>query len=428
MTCMHCGELIPAGGRRDRVYCNSNCRQHAQYARHKSGAPPPPWTRQPRWRHPALESDNLALRAAATHANELGAAHGWSPSTITCAMDGLTTLLLDRPAGEQVTLTEVRTRMPRRASCPRVAEVLADLELLDDDTTPAIRSWIDRRTGELPACFAADVRAWLLLLLDGDTRNRPRSHSSLYVYYGTVRPLLQSWATTHRHLREITAADVTTVLGPLRGWQRRTAITALRSLFRFARKRGLVFTNPTARLKAENLERVLLPMTDAEIRAIEHIAVTPPQRLVIALAAVHAARPTAVRHLTLDDLDLPNRRITLAGHTQRLGELTHQALRVWLDQRRASWAHTPNRHVLISPRTALGTGPVSRAYLHGHLLPRGVELERIRSDRVLHEALTVGPDPLHLALIFDLSHSTASRYAAIAQNLLDTQLEQTAER
>jgi hypothetical protein len=46
----------------------------------------------------------------------------------------------------------------------------------------------------------------------------------------------------------------------------------------------------------------------------------------------------------------------------------------------------------------------------------------------LHEALTVGPDPLHLALIFDLSHSTASRYAAIAQNLLDTPLEQTAER
>jgi hypothetical protein len=27
----------------------------------------------------------------------------------------------------------------------------------------------------------------------------------------------------------------------------------------------------------------------------------------------------------------------------------------------------------------------------------------IRSDRILHEALTVGPDPLHLALVFNLS-------------------------
>ena len=43
---------------------------------------------------------------------------------------------------------------------------------------------------------------------------------------------------------------------------------------------------------------------------------------------------------------------------------------------------------------------------------------------MLHEALTAGPDPLHLALVFNLSHTTASRYAAIAQNLLDDQIEQ----
>jgi hypothetical protein len=34
------------------------------------------------------------------------------------------------------------------------------------------------------------------------------------------------------------------------------------------------------------------------------------------------------------------------------------------------------------------------------------------------------PDPLHLALVFNLSHTTASRYAAIAQDLLDDQIEQ----
>ncbi len=59
--------------------------------------------------------------------------------------------MLDGRPGEHVTLTEVRTRTPRHAPNPRVAEVLADLGLLDDDTTLAVRSWIDRRTGELRA-------------------------------------------------------------------------------------------------------------------------------------------------------------------------------------------------------------------------------------------------------------------------------------
>lgn len=418
MTCARCDHPLPEGSRRDRLYCTKNCRTQASHQRRKAGIAP-----LPRWTHPSLESTNPALRTVADRANELGKLHGWSPSTIRCAIDGLTALLTERPDGEPIPLTEVRTRMPRRASRPRVAEVLADLGLLHDDTTPAIRSWIERRTAELPTVFAGDVQAWLLVLLDGDTRAQPRAHSSIYVYFGAVRPLLESWAPTRRHLREITAADITTALDSLRGWPRRNALAALRSLFRFARKRRLVFTDPTARITLPNVDRHLLPMTDEEILAVERAAQTPPQRLVVALAAVQAARLETIRGLALDDLDLPNRRITLAGHAQRLGDLTHQALRTWLDQRRTRWPHTPNRHVLISPRTALGTGPVSRTYLHRHLLGDGVDLEQIRGDRVLHEALTVGPDPLHLALVFNLSHTAASRYASVARNLFDGQLE-----
>jgi hypothetical protein len=63
----------------------------------------------------------------------------------------------------------------------RIAEVLAELGLLHDDTTAAIRAWIDRRTGELPAGFGRDVGAWLVVLLDGDARARPRSHATLRV-------------------------------------------------------------------------------------------------------------------------------------------------------------------------------------------------------------------------------------------------------
>ncbi|WP_126643754.1 hypothetical protein [Embleya hyalina] len=126
-------------------------------------------------------------------------------------------------------------------------------------------------------------------------------------------------------------------------------------------------------------------------------------------------------------MDMPNRRITIAGHAQRLGELAYQTLRAWLDQRRTTWPRTPNRHVLINAMTAPRTEPVSAEYLKRHLLHQGVHLERIRGNRVLHEALTVGTDPLHRALVFNLSHITASRYATIAQDLLDDQIEQPAK-
>lgn len=274
---------------------------------------------------------------------KLGQAHGWSLRTIRGVLDVLTVVLADWRPGQQVLLTESRTQTPRGTSSVRVGEVLSDLRLLHDDTTPAIRSWIERRTSELPAGFVGDVRAWLLVLLDGDARSRPRSHALLYSYLGSVRPLLRSWASTRAYLREITITDVDAALSPLRGWPRRNTISSLRSLFSFAKKRGLVFTNPTTHLKGHHIERSLLPMTSTEIRDVEHVAATPMQQLVVALAAVHAAHATTIRYLTLDDLDLPNRRITIAGHRQRLGELTYRALLAWLEQRRANWPHTPNR-------------------------------------------------------------------------------------
>jgi hypothetical protein len=116
------------------------------------------------------------------------------------------------------------------------------------------------------------------------------------------------------------------------------------------------------------------------------------------------------------------RRIILAGHPQRLGEFVHGALRDWLRHRQRTWPHTPNRHVLISQVTATGTAPITDFYLSWHLL-RGVQLEQIRGDRVLHEALAVRADPLHLAAVFNLSSTTAITYAGIARALLERPVE-----
>jgi len=136
------------------------------------------------------------------------------------------------------------------------------------------------------------------------------------------------------------------------------------------------------------------------------------------LAAVHAARWAAIRDLTLDNLDLPNRRIAIGEHRQRFGELTRRALRAWLDHRRATWPHTPNRHLPISGKTALGSGPITRSYLTWNLQRHDVSIERIRRDRVLHEALTARGRPLHLALVSGLSQAAADQCTLIARDLL----------
>src|SRR4029077_2440486 len=75
-------------------------------------------------------------------------------------------------------------------------------------------------------------------------RTRPRAHATVPCHLGRVRPFIDCWAATRGHLREISSSGVDAVLEPLRGHRRYNAITALRSLFRFARRRGLTSPAP----------------------------------------------------------------------------------------------------------------------------------------------------------------------------------------
>jgi hypothetical protein len=125
-------------------------------------------------------------------------------------------------------------------------------------------------------------------------------------------------------------------------------------------------------------------------------------------------------------IDLPSRRITIAGHRQRLGELTCDALLAWLGYRRATWPDTANRHVLVSRISALVTRPVSPDYLDKHQL-HGISLEHIRRARILHEALATGADLVHLALVFNIDHTNPMAYAN-ARNLLSSPAEQAPSR
>jgi hypothetical protein len=70
---------------------------------------------------------------------------------------------------------------------------------------------------------------------------------------------------------------------------------------------------------------------------------------------------------------------------------------------------------------------VSQKTVKPSLSDNGFTIERIRADRILHEALTAGPDPLHLSLVFGISHNTARRYTTVAERLLSDELEQAVE-
>ncbi|WP_246090473.1 hypothetical protein [Nonomuraea deserti] len=100
-------------------------------------------------------------------------------------------------------------------------------------------------------------------------------------------------------------------------------------------------------------------------------------------------------------------------------------VRRWLPHRRTTWPHTTNPHVLISDKTAHSTGPISQQFVTSRMNRTGYSVGRIRKDRILHEALTGGADPLHLSLIFEIFHSTVARYSAVAEHLLADEPDQT---
>ena len=80
---------------------------------------------------------------------------------------------------------------------------------------------------------------------------QPAPEESIHAYFSSVRPLIQRWSATRGHLREVTAEDVAAALEPLRGSQHMTNAGALRSLFGFAKRKGLIFTNPDSSLRTQ---------------------------------------------------------------------------------------------------------------------------------------------------------------------------------
>lgn len=268
-------------------------------------------------------------------AHRLGEARGW-PRKTRLNVDHALVMLLSRHAdGDVIRHTEIAPVLRARSlSTVRTTEVLDHIGVFLDDRPVPFERWLERKLDGLAAEIGRDVEGWARALHDGGPRSRARHHATVWNYLNRIRPVLSDWSSRYDHLREVTRDDVITHLDTVHGSPRRHTIIALRSLFRWAKKNGTIFKNPTLRIRVgQHEEGVIQPLEPERINDSVAAVTHPADRLILALAAIHAARPGAMRRLQLDDLDIGNRRLTIDGRTRRLDDLTLQLANEWLDFR-----------------------------------------------------------------------------------------------
>ena len=382
------------------------------------------YARFDRRRHADFANPWLARARAAAQA--IGEARGWSRWVASDVDRGLVILLSGHADGDEIRYSELFPALRAHGiSVGRTVEVLGTLGLFRDDRVPAFETWLERSLAGLAPGIRADVEHWLRTLRHGGPRSRPRAPETAWTYLHAAAPALAAWSGRYGHLREVTSQDILAAVGGLTGHERHHALSVIRSLFRHCKKNRTIFRDPAARLRVgEHPRNVILPLNGDDIDQAVEAARSLRDRLVLALAAIHAARPKAIRELQIDDINLGNRRLTIAGRTRPLDDLTRQMILDWLSHRRNRWPDTANPHLIINQQTAMETGPVSKVWLTGSFRGQAATLERLRVHRQLDEALARGPDPLHLAAMFGLDPKTAIRYAENARQLLTTAAEE----
>ena len=392
---------------------------------------------QAAWVQPGLPSPHArtgrrppaspSLAAAVRVADRLAETRGWSGEIRRRVRQGLAIALDGHHEGQDVGWSRALPALRARHLCAgHVAEALRQAGLLDDDRRPAFDAWLDRKLGGVTAGIRRDAERWLRTLKNGSSRSRPRSIATVHSHLGKALPALLDWSARYHHLREVTRDDIQDHVRGLRGSQRHNTLVALRSLFKFCLSAGVIFRNPAQGIKVGRRlsATVLQPLGQDDIDDAVAAAATPAARLIVALAAVHAARSSTICAMLLRDADPGSGRLLLSGRPRPLDDLTARLLRTWLENRRARWPRTANPHLLINAQTALGTGPASRTWVNSALRGHAATIEALRADRQLEEALATGADPLHLAATFGLDPGTAVRYASSARQLLQTPAEQ----
>jgi len=248
------------------------------------------YTRFDRRRHADFANPWLA-RARAT-AQAIGEARGWSRWVAGAVDRGPVILLSGHADGDEICYSEMFPALRAHGlSVERTAEVLAALGLFRDDRVPAFETWLERSLAGLAPGIRADIEHWLRTLRHGGPRSRPRVPETTWTYLRAVAPALAAWSGRYAHLREVTSEDILAAIDGLTGHERNHTLTVIRSLFRHCKKNRAIFRDPAARLRVGTHPRtVILPLHDDDIDQAVNAAQSPRDRLVLALAAIHAAR------------------------------------------------------------------------------------------------------------------------------------------
>jgi hypothetical protein len=216
-------------------------------------------------------------------ARTVGEARGWQPVTRRGMQRVLVTLLAGHRDGETVAASAVHAVAHRHSVSSRnVIEILAAMEIVEEGRPDLFSGWLDARLTGLAAGLARETRRWAVTVHDGGPRTRARSRHTARAYLRAARPALLAWSARYDHLREVTREDVFGYIAGLYGHERYLAVSALRSLFTWAKKTGVIFRNPAARINRGKREHAIWqPLTAgqlAEAAAGSAAGPTPPTR------------------------------------------------------------------------------------------------------------------------------------------------------
>ena len=155
-------------------------------------------------------------------------------------------------------------------------------------------------------------------------------------------------------LRQVTRDDITTWLAGRPGRSRPQDASTLRSLFGTLKAERLIFANPARGVRVSRRNpSVPAPLPAHLLTAAAAAAKDDPAlRVAVALAGVHALLPGQIRHLRLDQVDLPGLRLDPGGLDRPLDEFTASAIRGYLAFRNQRWPATTSPYLLVTRKTA----------------------------------------------------------------------------
>lgn len=180
---------------------------------------------------------------------------------------------------------------------------------------------------------------------------------------------------------------------------RRRRLSTTRQFFGWARRNKLVLVDPTTAVTLSSYRGFTgdtLTVTEQRrlFRRWTHRLdedVHPYETLVGLLALMHAFTSIELRHIRVEDIDLPGQTIRVDGrpHPVPLDPASLAAIGACLTHRGA--LRTPNPHLIVTKITKTRSTPASTAYISHILDPAGVNAKTLRSTRLVDLVISLDP-------------------------------------